>query len=526
MADDPRVVVAGGGPVGLALAAELGLRGVPCTVIERRSEPHRIPKGQNLTQRTLDLFYSWGIADELRSRRLIRPGYPGNSIVAYGDLMSGHWFAGVYRTAVDKYYFQRSERLPQYLTEQVLRERLGEIPSVAVRSGWSVEAVRQSEHGAAVEIAERGGARRETIEADYVVGCDGSRSLVRESAGLTSSGTDYEQTMVLAVFRSPALSEGLRRFPPAYIYRVVHADLKGYWRFFGRIDEHEGWFFHAPVGGMERSEEGVRALLGEAAGFDFECSFEHVGYWDLRVSIADRFRAGRVFIAGDAAHSHPPYGGYGLNTGFEDAANLGWKLAAALQGWGGEGLLDSYSEERQAVATGTAEEFIDSRISVDRELFDRIDPERDAKEFARGWEAYAQAGNTHLNSYAPHYAGSSVIEGPPGGVTGAGATRSERARPGHYLPPWQLAPGRNVFEELGRGFSLIALNADAGGTASFERAAARRSIPLKVVREPSPEGRDPYGAGLVLVRPDGYVAWTGNAAPSDADSVMAKVTGR
>ena len=525
MADRPRVVVVGGGPVGLALAVELGLRGVACTLLERRTEPHRIPKGQNLTQRTLDLFHSWGIADELRARRAIRPGFPGNAIVAYGDLAGAHWFTGVYRTAVDKYYFQRSERLPQYLTEQVLRDRLAEIPAVSVREGWSAGAVRQSAHGAIVEIAERGGARHETVAADYVVGCDGSRSVIRDGAGLASSGTDYEQTMVLAVFRSPALSERLKRFPPAYIYRVVHPDLKGYWRFFGRIDEHEGWFFHAPVGGAERSEAGVRALLGEAAGFAFECSFDHIGYWDLRVSIAEAFRAGRVFIAGDAAHSHPPYGGYGLNTGLEDAANLGWKLAAVLQGWGGEALLDSYGEERRDVASDTAAEFIDSRIAADRALFDRIHPERDAEEFARGWAAYAEAGNTHLNSYAPHYAGSSAVEGLPGALTGASSTRSERARPGHYLPPWRLASGRNVFEELGRGFTLVALGADDGAIARLERAAAQRSIPLKVVRDPAPETRDRSGAGLVLVRPDGYVAWAGDAPPKDADTLIARVTG-
>ena len=159
MADRPRVVVVGGGPVGLALAVELGLRGVACTLVERRTEPHRIPKGQNLTQRTLDLFHSWGIADELRSRRVIRPGFPGNAIVAYGDLAGAHWFTGVYRTAVDKYYFQRSERLPQYLTEQVLRDRLDGIPAVTVRAGWSAGAVRQSGDGAIVEQA--GGKRRQ-----------------------------------------------------------------------------------------------------------------------------------------------------------------------------------------------------------------------------------------------------------------------------------------------------------------------------------------------------------------------------
>ena len=130
-----------------------------------------------------------------------------------------------------------------------------------------------------------------------------------------------------------------------------------------------------------------------------------------------------------------------------------------------------------------------------------------------------------MNRYAPHYAGSTAIEGPPGGVTGARSERTGRARPGHYLPPWRLTSGRNVFEELGRGFSLVALNAGDGETAAFERAAGRRSIPLKVVREPSPESRERCGAALVLVRPDSYVAWTGDTAPGDADAVMAKVTG-
>ena len=227
--------------------------------------------------------------------------------------------------------------------------------------------------------------------------------------------------MVLAVFRSPALSEGLRRFPPAYIYRVVHADLKGYWRFFGRIDEHEGWFFHAPVGGMERSEEGVRALLGEAAGFDFECSFEHVGYWDLRVSIADRFRAGRVFIAGDAAHSHRPMGGYGLIPASEERQSR-LKLAAALQGWAARDCSTPTARRGRPwrgyrggnLSTAAFEDRTSSTGST-----------RNATRRVAKAGSYARTRNRHVNSYAPHLAGSARVEA-AGGVTGAGSTRSER----------------------------------------------------------------------------------------------------
>ncbi len=526
MAYSRGVIVVGGGPVGLALAVDLGLRGVPCTVIERRTEPHRIPKGQNLTQRTLELFHSWGIADELRLRRTIPAEFPGNFIVAYGDLTSGFWYSPVTRKAVDEYFSQRGERLPQYLTEQVLRERLAGLAGVSVRSGWSAEAIRQSDNRAAVDVAGHDGSRRETLSADYVVGCDGSRSLVRESAGLPSSGTDYEQAMVLAVFRSRALHEGLKRFPPAYIYRVVHRTLRGYWRFFGRVDNDGGWFFHAPVpAGADRSEESVRSLLHRAAGFEFACAFDHIGYWDLRVSVADRFRAGRVFIAGDAAHSHPPYGGYGLNTGFEDAANLGWKLAAALQGWGGEALLDSYSEERQAVAADTAQRFIDARIAGDRDFFDRFNPEDDAEMFPRHWEAHRRASDARALHYAPHYEGSSVVAGPPGGICGAKGVHSVRARPGHRLAPWRLSSGIGVHELLGRGFALLALDAGGGAIEMFESAAAQRSVPFTAVREPSSEARRRYGAGLILVRPDGYVAWVGNAPPRDAGSILAKAAG-
>ena len=142
-----------------------------------------------------------------------------------------------------------------------------------------------------------------------------------------------ELVMVLAVFRSEELHEALRRFPESTTYCVLHPDLKGYWMFFGRVVVGETWFFHAPVPADAAPDSfDFQALLNRAAGLEFKAEFEPGGFWDLRVSVADQYRVGRVFIAGDAAHSHPPYGGYGLNNGLEDVANLGWKLAAKIQG--------------------------------------------------------------------------------------------------------------------------------------------------------------------------------------------------
>ncbi len=159
--------------------------------------------------------------------------------------------------------------------------------------------------------------------------------------GIDRGGRNFDQRMVLAVFRSPELHDFLNRFPPATTYRVMKPELHGYWQFFGRIDVGEGFFFHAPVPNDATPDTfDFLGLLHEAAGFRFHAEFDHLGFWDLRIMLASQYSLGRMFIAGDACHQHPPYGGFGLNTGLEDAANLGWKLAAKLQGWGGQKLLD------------------------------------------------------------------------------------------------------------------------------------------------------------------------------------------
>jgi hypothetical protein len=334
--------------------------------------------------------------------------------------------------------------------------------------------------------------------------------------------------MVLAVFRSRELSEGLKRFPMQSTYRVLHPELNGYWQFFGRIDPEEGWFFHAPVpNNTTRDNYDFAALLHQAAGFAFACAFDYVGFWDLRVAVARRYRADRIFIAGDAAHSHPPYGGFGLNNGLEDVANLGWKLAARLRGFGGEGLLDSYDAERRPVFKEIGDEFIAARIKWEGELINRFDPAREPEAFRRTWEELKSGSGPIVANYEPNYEGSPVVFGPPNGVSRARGTYVAKARAGHHLTPRKLSSGRNVFEELGDGFALLAFDAQDDAVARFETRARRHGIPLKVIRDTCRDGREDYEARLVLVRPDQYVAWTAEQrqGDNDAEDVLRKVTG-
>ena len=367
---------------------------------------------------------------------------------------------------------------------------------------------------------ERDGERR-VLEGDYVVGCDGGHSLVREQADIERRGTDFDELVALVVFRSKELHAFLERFPDRSTYRVMHPDLQGYWMFFGRVDVGEEFFFHAPVPrGATVDTFDFAGLLHRAAGFEFECSVDHVGFWDLRVQVATRYRAGRAFIAGDAAHTHPPYGGFGLNNGLEDAANLGWKLAAALQGWGGDALLESYGLERQPVFRDVGEDIIGGWIRDDRAFLERYSPERDREEFARQFEEQTKGFGRRLRDFEPHYEGSPVVLGPPGAVSSAHGSHTFEARIGHHLPPQQLSSGRNVFEELGAGFTLLALDADDAAVEEFRAAAGVLAVPLTVVRDTLADGRDAYGHRLVLVRPDQYVAWAGDSAPGDVDAVL------
>ncbi|MBM1174679.1 FAD-dependent monooxygenase [Microvirga arabica] len=519
--EDTEVVIVGGGPVGIGLAIELGQRGIHCVVVERYTSPQPIPKGQNLTQRTMEHFYFWGAEKALRAARTIPREYGIGGLTAYGTLLGGYTYDWLQRELVRPFYFTDNERLPQYATEAVLRQRAAEIPEVRTLYGWSAEEVNQDVDGVHVVIAKRGGDDRRVLRARYLVGCDGSRSLVREQSGITQIRSDHDRLMVLLVFRSGGLHQLLERFPGKSYYNVLDPELKGYWKFFGRVDLGTTWFFHAPVPlGTTKDNFDFRLYLHSAVGAGFDVEFEHIGFWDLRFATADTYRKGRIFIAGDAAHSHPPYGGYGINTGFEDAVNLGWKLPAVLQGWAGSGLLDTYDEERRPVFETTARDFIERAIAADRHFLDTYNPDRDRGMFEREWEARSSGAKAEINAFEPNYRGSSIVWGSPGsGCSALGSHRFE-ARAGHHLAPLLLSSGRNIYEDLGQGFSLLGLDVDERTLQSFEEAAKQLRLPLKIIRDTCDAGRERYRARLILIRPDQFVAWASSDSNADGAEIL------
>lgn len=520
------VLIVGGGPVGMGLAIELGQRGIRTVVVERYPQPQPIPKGQNLTQRTMEHFHFWGAEAALRAARTIPRDYGIGGLTAHGSLLGPYTYDWLQRDLVKPYYHTANERLPQYATEAVLRQRVAELPSVTTIYGWDGLGLTQDDDGVSATIGERHGAGRRVVRAAYAVGSDGSRSVVREQAGITQTKTDHDRVMVLLVFRSHELHRLLERYPGKSYYNVLQPGLQGYWKFFGRVDLGTTWFFHAPVPpGTTRDNFDFKAYLHEAVGAPFDVEFEHIGFWDLRFMMADRYRAGRVFVAGDAAHSHPPYGGYGVNSGLEDARNLGWKLAATLRGWGGEALLDSYDAERRPVFASTMRDFIARSIEADRDFLETFDPARDRPAFEAAWQARAQGAVGEVHAFEPHYEGSPVVTPAAGAARVSSAMGSHRfeARAGHHLAPAVLGSGRDVYDTFDAGYTLLALDADAAAVAAFRAAAEAVGLPLHVVVDEAGDGSEAarYAARLVLVRPDQFIAWAGADVDIDIDRARA-----
>lgn len=522
---DSQVVINGGGPVGLGLAIDLALKGVESIVLERTTELHRIPKGQNLTQRTGEHFRAWGISDQVRAATPIPPEFGNAGLVTYGRLLGDYRYDWFQRSRVRPYYFADNERLPQYNLERVLRDRVASLPQVAFIQGAEVTGVTQDDAGVRVSYEAEGATH--VVVGAYAVGCDGARSVTRDVGGIRNE-TDHEgPRMALLVFRSMELHDLLERYPGKSIFNVMHPAMDGYWQFLGRVDLNGGWFFHAPVpDGATQENFDFHAFLHKFVGVEFELEFEHIGFWDLRISHARTYRNDRVFIAGDACHSHPPYGGYGVNTGLEDARNLSWKIDAALSGWAGAGLLDSYTAERHPVFNSVNRDFISRMIEDFRGFTRKFSPEKDRAAFDRAWAARANADDADVTEFLPHYAGSPIVLGETGHQSGAKGKHGFEAKPGYHLAPQALPDGGDLWDALDPGFTLMDFSGDNALSTGFASAAEALGVPFKVLALQSGALRKVYGCSAILVRPDQFIAWVGSSAEADTKSILARAIGQ
>ncbi|WP_077038252.1 FAD-dependent monooxygenase, partial [Pelomonas sp. KK5] len=353
MVDQTEVLIVGAGPVGLALAIELGTQGRRCVVVEKNERTGLAPRAKTTNVRSRELLRRWGIAERLAARSPFGVDYP--STVVFATRLGGRElarFENAFYCAPqrDDRFAEHAQWVPQYEVEAALLSRVQELPSVSLRLGTALENFAQDAAGITAQLS--GG---ETLHADYLVGADGARSTVRELLAIRMEGTSPLGHFHNIVFRSPGLAEK-HALGPAVMYWLVNAEVPSV---VAPLDSGDRWTFGCPLLGKSPDADPtplIRAALGLGAALEIEILGRDV--WTAHQLIATRYRAGRVFLAGDACHLHPPYGGHGMNMGIADAVDLGWKLAATLAGWGGPKLLDSYEAERRQVHRRVVDEAV------------------------------------------------------------------------------------------------------------------------------------------------------------------------
>jgi len=494
------VLVVGGGPVGLSTVIGLRRFGIACLLVERHPSTSLFPKGRAISTRTMEIFRQWGIEDEVTAAGLPREEslfiYLGDTLTAPDFRRFGSKDVGLSDNSPTRPLICSQDAL-----EPVLRSHAVAL-GADVRFGHRLVGLAEDDDGVWADVrAADGSALR--VRCDYLVGADGGHSTVRERLGIAVDGPGVVGTPTISILVEADLAASvadrrsalywLGQPPPGSVFAVVDNDRR--WLLMHGFDpatHHEESFTEARCIGL------VRQAVGDP---ELAVRFIARQFWQPQAVVSQRFRAGRVFLAGDAAHLTTPMGGLGMNCGIADTHNLVWKLAAVLGGWGGARLLDSYETERRPVA----------RWSVETSVQLQDEPEGPRRRLLDGI----------VLGY--RYESEVIV---PDGTTAPAVDDPLRqyvpvARPGHRAPHvwWNRDGVRcSIVDLFGDAFVVLTDPAGREAVAAAVDALACSGMPVRWHAVDAANWREVYGlrpGGMVLVRPDGHVAWRSVEAPTD-----------
>lgn len=529
-----QVLIAGAGPVGLALAIELGLRGIDVTIVEPRARAGAQPRAKTTNVRTMQHMRRWGLAGRLRALAPLPYDFPTDivfSTTLFGRTLAviENAFAG--KKCRDPRFPEAAQWVPQYTVERVLHERIAGLASVRLMSRTALEEAAQSAAGVTATVRNVESGARLTIQAQYLVGADGAKSRVREIIGARMTGEHAFALNYNLILRIPELD----RAPPerpAIMYWLINRESPGV---LSPLDRNGEWAFITRLapGVTAISDDEVIRRVHAAIGRALPTEIIARDYWAAHRLIADRYRDRRIFLAGDACHLHPPFGGYGMNLGIADGVDLGWKLAAVLQGWGGEALLAAYEDERRPVHLRTIDEAVENYRTLSDELLkDDLDAEGTEGDRARAAVAREIVATKTREFDTLGVVLGSRYDGSPVIVDDGTAPPAEHyahfepsAHPGCLAPHAWLADGSSLYDHFGLGFTLLLLSDTAAPLAQeIKDTAARMGVALALLDLRETGLEQLYAAPLALIRPDQFVAWRGSDA--DAGALLRTVSGR
>ena len=543
----PAVLIVGCGPVGLASAIELGQRGIECLVIERNERIGYAPRAKTTNARTREHFRRWGIADDLRKASPLGLNYPSN--VVFCTRLSGFElirFENSFYCAPGRnpLYSEHSQWIPQYTVEEVMRKHVSTFPNIQIL--FNTELLEANSTGKAVHTKYKNRTTGEVSEltCDYLIGADGSRSKVREMINATMEGQHGLSKNYNIVFKAPGM-EKAHQLGPAIMYWQVNPQAPG---LIGPMDRDRWFFMPTGVGQDQKFDlNGAADLIKKSTGIDLPYEVLSSDEWIAHRLIATHYSQDRIFLAGDACHLHPPFGGYGMNMGIADGVDLGWKIAANLQGWGGPALLKSYELERRPVHDLVMNEAVVNHAVLGNQLW--VDGLED--DSSEGAEKRLQIGRqielTKLREFNTlgvilgyRYEHSPVMlyDGQPN-PTNDYINYVPSSRAGCLAPHAWLHDGSSLYDHFGMGFTLLV--SDPKMTPQMTPHITPQSIPevqqllsqalllklpLKILQPTESGIGQLYPKRFTLIRPDQHVAWTDDQLPEDAKVFLSRISGQ
>lgn len=538
------VLIAGGGPVGLTLAIALARQGVASVLVNDRPGTTTHPKLDVVNTRSMEIFRQLRLAERIRDAGNPRHANQYAAIAAsasgpfYGVLSDRHpCYASVAdakeviaATNDGSMPLEPMQRIAQMNLEPVLLEAAQNEPLIDLRFGWSLYGFEQDDGGVTSRIQSVDGSSAQQLRSDYLVGCDGPNSLVRNFLNIDYDGTrDLVGELFIIHFRSDEVADLFSNREPYWHTWIARPGFSGLLVSpdAGRND----FVLHRPF--APRKGEPLEAIIDAALGKKLSYEIVQSGPWRPQFLVANAFGRGRVFIAGDATHQYMPTGGLGMNTGVAEAHNLAWKLAACVKGWGGPKLLESYQSERMAVARRNRDHVKQCAAAAFEATFGRTDAILDeSPQGAADREALAAAFAAKTSRLYESWGAelgyryrSDIVDHDEDTETDDCLNYRPSIRPGSRLPNVFRNDGKAILDLLDpSGFTLLAPTAEIGQSRAAVHAVATAGVPVSVVGH-GEAATPPYDHAYILVRPDQHIAWRGNQIPGDFQSIVNRARG-
>ncbi len=536
--NDTQVLIVGAGPVGLSLAVDLGQRGIRAILVEKKSAPAFLPKMERVNARTMEIYRRMGLAKKIRAAGLRRDVPMDVYIVLdltqspllrlpYPSVAEAE--AAIRATTDGSAPLEPYQLISQYTLEPLLKGEAETLPAVTLR--WSTEYVSHEQDAGGVTTTVRtADGTTATIRSDYLVGCDGGTSAVRQALGFKLYGEanlrGFRQGLYYCedLFDKIPIGNG-----PGHGRHYHVADAEG--TFLIMQDSTKYWTLHSSVD----SDAAMERQFEKAIGVPVNYKMLSCNPWRQNLLLADRYQDRRVFLAGDAVHLVIPTGGLGMNSGVGDAIDLGWKLEATLRGFGGPKLLASYEHERRQIGDRNvgASRYASLGRRKWRALW-RPDIRDDTPEGRQTREIMTTIADVEQRKsnemigaeLGYRYVDSPIICDIPGGPEHLFRTYEPSTWPGARLPHVWLDDGAAMQDRIPRaGYTILRLGKTKRDSAGLAKAIASYNAPVTELDVPDQVAREVYGFDLILLRPDMHIVWRGNASPEDAGEVARIATG-